>query len=164
MNTFHYDMTILLVNYTFFTCINTPFDTEHHREHNKSDNLKNVGLPYELHYTHYMYTVLLNHKQCRTVLHYHKNCQHLDKNIVHYMCSAQNWCCICSLHRHCDSLQEELVGLRLSSHSPDKPPNVRQQDQGLRTKVTRDLHRKGGKVVDGAEVRVLSPLLIIENS
>ena len=40
------------------------------------------------------------------------------------MCSTPDQCCIPSLYCHSDALQEELVGLRLSSLSLDKPTNV----------------------------------------
>ena len=110
----------------------------------------------------YIYTIiyiLVYTKQCRTLLDYHTDRWHLNKNIVHYMYSTQNRHCNPSLHHHSDVLKEELamVGLRLSSLSPDEPTNVRQKGQGLRTKGTRGLHRKGRKVVGGAKVRVLSP-------
>ena len=85
----------------------------------------------------------------------------LNKNIVHYTCSTPDRCCIPSLYCNSDALQEELVRLRLSSLSLDKPTNVWQEGQGLRTKGARGLHRKGRKVMGGAEVRVLLTLLLL---
>ena len=96
---------------------------------------------------------LIKPKQCRTLLVYQRSLT--SKNIVHYMCSTPDRCWISSLYCHSDALQEVLVGLRLSSLSPDKPTNVWNEGQNLRTKGTGGLHCKGRKVMGGAEVRVL---------